>query len=121
MATKKKQKIIKYWCEIYRMNYYFFLGWPIDTFTNHMNKNYGYEVEGHQRLTGKTLQISSDGFSGFFVWVKDIENFPVLAHECLHATNWTLGEIGVHADFVNDEAQAYLLTALLRQATGIDK
>lgn len=38
-----------------------------------------------------------------------------IAHECVHATNMVLDDVGIHADLVNDEAQAYLLTWMVDQ------
>lgn len=121
MSKKKsKQRPGHYFCEVHRMNYYFFLGWGWKSFCSHMNKNYDYAPQGHPRLLGQTIDLEygpkGNRRAGMFIYLKHKKDYATLAHECLHATNRTLETNGWHPDLLNDEPQAYLLTNLVRQA-----
>lgn len=40
----------------------------------------------------------------------------VIAHECLHGSSFILEYVGIHASYVNDEPQAYLVQYLIEEA-----
>lgn len=100
------------------MNYYFFLGWPWNEFRDYVFKNYNYTVSEYPKPAGKLVEWNSDDGAKctMMIWTEDAKDYPSLAHECLHAANWTLDRAGVKADFMNDEPQTYLMTNLIRQA-----
>lgn len=52
----------------------------------------------------------------YVVWTAKKRDIPTLVHECLHATNRILEDVGAQPDFLNDEAQARLLEFLLEQS-----
>lgn len=49
------------------------------------------------------------------VWTKALDQH-IIAHECLHAANFTLRERGYRLDLYNDESQAYLFMAIYKGA-----
>lgn len=114
-----------YWCELWRMNFHFFLGWHRDDFIGYVEKNYG---EGLLTLpglaSGKTLYLENKKaeHEAILIWVKykGKKGFSTLAHECVHAANWVLRDRGVQPDFDNDEPQCYLVGNLVRQALGVE-
>lgn len=100
------------------MNYYYFLGWTWEEFVAYVKKNYDYEVCQDVKPAGKCLQLTKgDRGCIMLIWVEKKTDYPSLAHECLHAANWTLERAGWHPSF-NDEPQTYLMTNIMRQALG---
>lgn len=50
------------------------------------------------------------------IWIRRADDLGSLAHECVHAANFTLQLRGVKADFDNDEPLAYLVGNLMDAA-----
>lgn len=112
----KKPKF--YFCDIWRVNYYFFIGWPSGEFKSYVLKQYGFDADIHEQGVGKCLEVVKNNKYGILIWIKKKNDYPSLAHECLHATNYTLCRAGWKFDVHNDEPQTYLLTNLVRKALG---
>lgn len=53
----------------------------------------------------------------WLLWVESRTNFPVLAHEGLHIVSGVLQARGMQHTDASEEAYAYTLTALLKDAT----
>lgn len=107
-----------YFCELWRMNYYFYYGWKAKDFTNYLLKNYQHELDMPATAVGHSSMLSKDEKCRIHIWVKKKSDYPTLAHECLHAANRTLGRAGWESDLWNDEPQTYLMTNLIRQCLG---
>ena len=115
----KEKKPGFYFCDLWRMNYYFFVGWTFEDFCAYVDQNYSYKVDPKPEPVGKMLMLElPTGKTIVCIWTEKKSDYPSLAHECLHAANRTLVRAGVYADFYNDEAQAYLMTNLIRKALG---
>lgn len=114
MASKPRTPT-HYYCPLWRMNYYFFVGWPWTEFKAHMVSEFGLEVERQSIPAGTTIPLFDTKRMGICIWVKSAHDASVWAHECLHATNLTLDLRGVVADFNNDEPQAYLMMNIMSQ------
>lgn len=110
-----------YYDKFWRQNFYFFLGWEESYFNGYLNKFYNitYNING---IDGLCCQVINDeqGKDIICIWTKNKptnpESISVLAHECLHAVNRCLDDRKYKLDLNNDEAQAYFLTAILRNA-----
>jgi len=107
-----------YFCEHWRMNYYFFIGWKFEDYCKYILKNYEYSVSPDPRPIGQCLQLDKNSRSVIMVWIEDKSDVLSLAHECLHAANRALGRAGWMWDPWNDETQTYLMTNIMRQALG---
>lgn len=112
-----KPKIIHYYCELYRMNFYFCVGWTAEQFQKEMLKRFGYTPE-MGGAAGKTIEWVPDdgGQTLIWVWVKKKNDYACLAHECIHAAHFCLKGRGIKPDFDNDEPVAYLVTILMDKA-----
>lgn len=110
----KKPKF--YFCDLWRMNYYFYLGWPQAEFEKYIEKKYDFKPE--LPGVGKCIMTKNNKGKGavLHIWIADKTNYPYLAHECLHAANWTLERAGWKPELHNDEPQTYLMTNIMRQA-----
>lgn len=53
--------------------------------------------------------IKYDGQLGVVVYLNHKMSVMDIAHEALHVSSFILSDVGVKADFFNDEAQAYLV------------
>jgi hypothetical protein len=103
------------------MNYYFFVGWKSEDFLKFVEKKYGRGlVELEPGTVGRTRMLENGGGCTILIWVKfkGKKGFPTLAHECLHAANWTLERAGWQPHLYNDEPQTYLMTSLIRSYLG---
>jgi len=108
----KKPKI--WFCEVWSYNVVFFIGWSRQDFESGFRKRYGTAVPGPANREGTTLD--SPELATVVLWTRSTKA-SVIAHECLHAANFILKSAGHKIDTENDEAQAYLLDALVKKAT----
>jgi hypothetical protein len=106
----------KHWyCQTWKMNFYYFLGWPPSEFKRYMRKRHGYEYDDAGKAAS-TLECVAGPHTVILIWVRDRKDLPALAHEAVHAANWTLARRGWRADMENDEPQAYLVESIFRGA-----
>ncbi len=103
-----------YFCPTWRQNFYFFIGWKPEAFEKYVLKTYDHKFK-IGREDGKTLGIEHHDGSRFLIWSRK-RDASVVAHESVHAVNWMLAERGYRFDPDNDEPQAYLVGALVREA-----
>lgn len=105
-----------YFCEVWQMDFHFFLGWPWAEFRKHVLTKFHREIEDSYPC-GKAVQIDDPKQrAAMLIWTRKKNDYSTLAHEALHVTNWTLRRAGVQADFYNDEPQAYLMANVIRKA-----
>lgn len=106
-----------YFEETYQENFWFFIGWSVEDFRRYNKLDDSWIKDG---CDGICIEIRDGRKGRILIWTrhkpKDPKLMPILAHECLHATNRCLERVGVHPSFVNDETQAYLLGLLIRKA-----
>lgn len=106
-----------YFCETWQQSFWLMVGWKPDEAQKWLKKM-GWDT-GSPFHCGKTI-FDTDGVGPIIIWTNDNlqkgRREAVLAHECLHAAHICLDRVGVKADFRNDEAEAYLMTNLIRQA-----
>ena len=118
MARKPKHlKAIHYYCELYRTQFVFLIGWPADALRGFLAERYGAHPDRHvENFAGITMRHVHEGAEELLVWAADAEDFATVAHECLHAANRCLAACGVETTNTNDEALAYLMTLLIKKA-----
>lgn len=103
-----------YYCPTWRQNFYFFIGWKQSTFEKYVMKTYGHSAD-IGKANGRALIMENEDGARYLIWTKS-KDASIIAHECFHVTNWMLAERGYKFDPHNDEPQAYLLGALIREA-----
>jgi hypothetical protein len=115
-------KVQHYWLysEVWLFN--FRLVWPVDAtgLSKYIKDEFGKDIDfGLERFGGKSLVIVGKRHTTYLValkhWRGTADDHACLAHECLHTANNVLQDRGVHADWENDEAQAYLCGYLVRE------
>jgi hypothetical protein len=103
-----------YHCELYRLHFYFLIGWPQEKAERFFQNKFSYHVD-LSRGDGYTI-LFQNGKTSVVIWTRLKNDMGVLAHEATHAASFTLGRAGVKASFDNDEAHAYLVGLLTEKA-----
>lgn len=104
-----------FYCQTWKMNFYLCIGWTPKKFETYMRKQFDYEWAG-DRKDGTTLRCDADQGTIMVLWTRDKKNIGALAHEAVHAANWTLEMRGWKPDLSNDEPQTYLVESIVRHA-----
>lgn len=110
----RKRKPGHYFCEVYRMNFYYFLGWPKDYMKKYMKDEHGIETT-FDDVNGRMMFNKEKGI--VVIWTKKRSDKNSLVHECVHAASVTLEDRGVVISHLNDEALAYLTEAIFRKSS----
>lgn len=108
-----------WFCDVWQENFWFFIGWKREDFIAWVKKDSGYEPDMNEKATGHTSWITDKHGTRCCIWIKHKQGpkfFEILAHEAVHAANFTLGSRGFKLDMVNDEPVAYLVGAIVRKA-----
>lgn len=125
--SKRKKKsntkeVVRDYINVYEDNTFnftisFCIGKPLKTFKEFYEAVTGTKEEWskYYDADGLTFMIKEEGQAVLFVWTRK-KDWSVIAHECLHATNYALNNIGYKLDLRNDEVQAYLLSKLMEEA-----
>ena len=103
----------KHYLELYEMHYYYFLGWTEDSFRKWCQKNYKFEPNSAD-ASGCCERIPNENI--VVIWVKRKGNLGVLVHECVHAANITMSDIGHKPNLEHDEPTTYLIEYLFNKA-----
>lgn len=106
-----------YYCDLYKMNFYFCIGWRPAEFEKYAKRTFDHELSLRAHR-GKTLAVSNDRGMVIVIWTEKKRDFACLAHECVHAANFTLEARGCQPSFENDEPQAYLVDVIFSKAIG---
>ena len=80
--------------------------------------------DGHTHRKGiKIPEFKTERVCIFIVLDPTNEQFSqgLIAHECLHATSYILDWVGIKPDYMNDEAQAYLMQYIFDQVNDFIK
>lgn len=95
-----------YYDEIFRMNYYFCVGWKPSDFSAYMIKAFKYESSQHMK-NGLTILIECDQGHIIVIWTRPKSLLSTLVHECIHASVMTFGIRGVDIRHDDGEVLAY--------------
>jgi hypothetical protein len=109
------KKVKRFRCPIYGTSYVVLLKWALEKAKQYVESRYEIKFNPGAGSAGYTIAFS--GHEGFEVilWTAPDSGFPELSHEMIHAANFTLQHVGVHATLEQDEAQAYYVEYLMRQ------
>lgn len=78
------QKPNHFYCELWKMNFYYFIAWKPKDFLKYMSDKFNYErKDGLVGTDGTTLVVADKPI--VCIWTRKRTDYPVLAHECLHA------------------------------------
>ena len=113
---KNKIKPAWYYCELYKMNFYFFIGWNAGKYAEYVLKNYNYELNNISSCDGNCLSIDIGSGHGKVICTRDKRSISTLAHECLHASIDTLTMRGIDIRDSNGETLAYYMEFLMEKA-----
>jgi hypothetical protein len=108
-------KLQWYFCDVFRCNFYFCIGWTQKSYEHFLKTKFNAEFNLETECHGHTYFDSKIGTA---IWIRNKTDVISLAHECLHAANYTLNRIGNQASHTNDEVLAYLQGSLIRFALG---
>lgn len=114
---KNKPKVKSWYCEIFRTHFYFMLNSTVGQLEEFSFKKLGYKATPGGAAALTHVWQPNKGGNYIIIWVrKGKMDYPILAHECLHAAHATLDYIGFKSSSDNDEIQAYLMTHIMEQA-----
>lgn len=80
------------------------------------NKKYKLEIPSNWNAAACDRNSEKYGVDYFIVILEDKLKLSVVAHECLHLTNYLFLNRGIKFDLENDEAHAILLEWIFEQA-----
>lgn len=84
-----------------------------DDFINiYQQHNMSYTEDDNECLG---INLYMKGINTIIIKESHKNDWAIIAHECLHAVNRVLEHVGVEVDTKNDEAQAYLLSFLIKK------
>lgn len=109
-------KVGWFFCKTWMMNYWYFIGWPQDKFVKYCEKKFNHTPDFTNKVAGKLIECENDDGVRMLIWVRSKKDLPSLAHECLHAANFTLARKGWRPELYNDEPQTYLFQAIFKHA-----
>lgn len=116
-------KFLHIFCSVYALNYFFISTPTFDEFRKIMKKRFKLEIpeddqtEGHFEIITKV----NKGVDIGVIWVKDRKDYGTIAHECLHAVQWSTSQRGLNLSEETEEAFAYLFSFLVSTIQKSDK
>jgi len=102
-----------FYCEVYRMNFYYCLGWTQGEIEKYMKDRHKIDTT-FDRVQGRVMFNKEEAI--VVIWTRKKSDINSLVHECVHAASFTLESRGVLISHLNDEAMAYLVEAIFRKA-----
>lgn len=106
-------KILHIFNDTYTENFYYINVKTHKQFRKVLLDELGYELKEHKNSNGGFIVLEREGGLVGVIWAPR-KNIPVLAHECLHAVNWSLSNKGFELTYESEEAYTYYLQFLLR-------
>lgn len=113
------------WYEpVYRQNFWLVVGANDEQLVAWMKKEFGVITEVQEQGWGCTIPLyrARDGCNGCIIsipeWTPDAQHFSTVAHEAVHATDFTINDTAgvVHGDtFEKNEAYAYYVGYLVNK------
>lgn len=104
-----------YHCDYWKQSFWFCIGWSHEKVTSYLKKNYNHEPDLSQKA-GTLFEVpQKNGATVYLIWTLK-SDAATIAHECVHAANVLLMARGWKPQLDNDEPQAYLVEALMREA-----
>jgi hypothetical protein len=117
--TKRSFRAPKYFYdEVWKQNFWYFIGWPEEKFKNYL-KDYFNTDHDLRSCDGVCIALQGQAESVIAIWTRPKSGarfYEVLSHESFHAAGMTLADRGHIFTYDNDEAMAYLLGAIVRNA-----
>lgn len=114
MAAKKKPK--KYYCDVWKMHFVYFLGWDRGKFHSYIFEKFNYE-SSCSNGDASCLLIEDGGYTANYIWTRNKDDWAPFAHECVHAACNTLRLRGWIPDLNNEEPLAYLVENIFKQGS----
>jgi len=105
-----------FYCKLWRVNFYFFIGWSEKKFSNYCKKHYSYINYDLESANGKCLQLNN---GNCVIWTRYKNRSKIgsdLVHEVIHAALFTLSKRGVQVSGTNAEPLTYLVDLILKKA-----
>lgn len=113
-----RRRVKTYYSELYKMKFYFYIGWTWDDYSRSVSKLFGIEKLGE---SGRDGECGYNHAGVVTIWTNRGSGIGPIVHECFHAVGFTFGAIGVEPCFRNDEAAAYFLQHLVEKAMNAAK
>lgn len=109
----------RFWfCEVYRVNFYYFIGWKGRCFERYALEEFNHETDCSESR-GKYLLVEKNNATINCIWIRKKKDYPALAHESVHAALSVFDYIGQKVDSEYDESFCYLVEAIIRK--GLNK
>lgn len=106
-------KLPKHWyCETWKENFYYCLGWPEKIIQDYLLWKANYKTNFN--CDGKTLEIEEAKGSIILIWTRNKTDYASFVHECAHAAGFALDKKGYKYDPNNDEPFTYLVESIFR-------
>lgn len=107
----------KFYLELYNVNIFYFIGWQKELFSSYCNKRFNVQVPHKHALAETTFIYEGMSPKCILIWLSPEENTAhTLAHEAKHAVSYIHEYVGIRADHVNDEAEAYLIGLIIKKS-----
>ncbi len=111
----KKKLIPKYWwCETWKVNLYFAIGWKKSDIREWLLKEWKHQKD-FSKISGTTIEAFTKTNYMILIWTQD-RHLPTIVHECVHAASMSLERCGWKFDTGNEEPFAYLCEAIFGKA-----
>lgn len=83
-----------------------------------LEKYVGFDFVSEELNGAVNYGADKSGFRTVFIALNPDNKYfdeSVIVHECVHAANRILNAVGVKADYLNDEAQTYLIDWIFKE------
>ena len=108
-----------HYCELYKMNFNFHIGWTQKQFEKYASEEYNHDRD-YSSCNGVRLRIEDmdTGAVSSVIWVRNKNDYSGLAHECIHSALCILEERGIDARDSHGETLCYLVEYIMKAAMG---
>lgn len=113
---KKSRTPGYYFCHTWRINFWYFIGWPVEQFQDYCKKEFDMIQEIDDLVSARTIEFFHTKSVCYLIWVRDKNDLGSLCHEAVHAAMFGLHAKGWKPDPDNDEPLAYLTQAVFENA-----
>lgn len=104
-----------FWCKVYKVNYFFCIGWSGVDLSEYMLKKWDHRYNPSGK-DGACFHCEDDHGDSIIIWTRKKTDYPCMAHECCHAVNMVFDKKGLKFGLDNDECQTYMVECLMREA-----
>jgi hypothetical protein len=104
---------------VYCQKVWFFIGWTPSDVRSYFKDHWLWDIDCRlQDFGGMSFSVRIHGKRRLALWVRRTDDYSALAHEAVHTANYILDGAGHRITCDNDEAQAYLVGAIVKKALG---